>query len=410
MKKIIGFIFNIVIWTVCVLIFPFSLMAFFFIPSRAAVCLAVFTALFFVFPLITKKKLRPSLRFSVLITEMLMVLIVLSYYTSDRRAAECYFEPDDHVIPLLTYSQCERQYKDTIQEKACLSVVDNPYDLASYRGRLLVVSGRDYSTLGSLNQDKPGAFMAAPLGFGNLQEIVIDDKRNRAVFTMWKDRKILLYDLEKSEPVKYFKTKVSKLIAAEKYDDKVFIVSELPWLYVLDLSRNSFNEYELGYRFHTLNGMRIDSARKAIYLTDWVWGKVYKIDIRTMKTVRSASPGMVSTGIALDSKKCEVYVSRMLMSKIDVFDCETLAFKRSIPAGFGVNEIALSRDGKKIYAVRYFAGKFRIIARATGKMLAEYHIGGQTRALLYLEEENRLFAGTKCGVYEIKINSQNRIH
>ncbi|MFA6448861.1 MAG: hypothetical protein WCX65_05295 [bacterium] len=354
------------------------------------------------------KKIKPSFRFSVFAAEIILIVMVLSYYTSDRRPEECNFDLHENVVSILTYKQCERQYKDTPQEKLCLSVVDNPYDLALYRGQLLVVSGRDYSTLGRLQPDKPGIFTAAPLGFGNLQEIVIDEKNSRAVFSMWKDRKILIYDLEKSAPVMYFPTRVSKLIGAEKYYDKVFVVSELPWLYAVDLSGNTVKEHDLGYRFHTLNGMKIDVKRKAIYLTDWVWGKVYKINIPTMKTVRVASPGMVSTGIALDTKKCEVYVARMLAAKIDVFNCDTLALKRSIPAGFGVNEVALSGDGKKIYAMRYFAGKFRIIDRATGNKLEEYHIGGQTRALLYSESDNRIFTGTKCGIYEIKLKPFNK--
>jgi len=82
--------------------------------------------------------------------------------------------------------------------------------------------------------------------------------------------------------------------------------------------------------------------------------------------------------------------------------------KRTIPAGFGVHKIALSQDGKKIYAVRYFAGEFEIIDRETGKKLDDYHIGGSTRAFLYSEDINRLFVGTKCGVYEIKLHDRLR--
>jgi hypothetical protein len=406
MKRIAGLIINIIIWVICILIFPFSLMAFFFTPVRAIVGLAVFIMLLIVIPDVTRKRVKPSLRLSVIITEVVLIIITASYYISDRRPRECNFEQDDNVVSILTYKQCESLYKNTIQEKLCLSVVDNPYDLALHSGRLLVLSGRDYSVLGSLNPDRPGEFTAAPLGFGNFQEMVIDEKSGRAIISTWKDRKVMVYDLAKSEPLRYFKTRVGKLIGEEKFGNKVYILSELAWLYVLDLSENAVKEYNLGYRFHTLNGMKIDPAEKAIYLTDWVWGNVYKIDIPTMKTVKTASPGIVSTGIALGTKKCEVYVARMLASKIDVFDCDTLKLEKSIPAGFGVNDVVLSKDGKYIFAVRYFAGKFRTIDRMTGKTLGEYHIGGQTRALLYSERDNRIFAGTKCGIYEIKINSR----
>jgi len=58
--------------------------------------------------------------------------------------------------------------------------------------------------------------------------------------------------LDKLKPVKYFVTRVSKLIGAVKYGDKVFIISELPWLYTLDLRNDTVKEYDLGYYYHTL--------------------------------------------------------------------------------------------------------------------------------------------------------------
>ncbi len=401
MRKALRLLFTITIWIVCLIIFPFSLMAAFFIPVHAASGVVLFLFLLFGVPALTGKKIRPSLQFAALAAEALMVLAVLAYYTADRRSSECNFKPDDSVAPLLSFSQCKSLYNGSREEKACLGVVDNPYDLAFFNGGLLVVGGRDYSTLGRLDPHKPGVFSAEPLGFGNLQKVVVDETRRRAVFTMWKDRKILLYDLDKSVPIKAFRTNVSKLIGAEKLGDKIYIISELAQLYVVDLKNDTVRLHDLGYRFHTLNGMKIDPERKIIYLSDWVWGNIYKFDIRRMKTVRRATPGMVSTGIAVDPKSREVFVARMLASKIDVFDGDTLALKRSIPAGFGVNDVALSADGTKIHAVRYFAGKFETIDRASGEKLAEHHIGGATRALLYSPENNRIFAASKCGVFEI---------
>ncbi len=378
-------------------------MAAFFIPIYAAAGVLFFLFLLFGVPAMTKKRIRPSIQCAALAVEALMVLAVLAYYTADRRPSECGFKPDDSVTPLLSYSQCKSLYNGSEREKACLGVVDNPYDLAFYNGSLLVVGGRDYSTLGRLDPNRPGTFSAAPLGFGNFQKVVVDPTRRRAVLIMWKDRKILLYDLEKSAPIKTFETNVSKLIGAEKLGDKVYIISELAQLYVVDLKNDTVRRHDLGYRFHTLNGLKIDPERKTMYLSDWVWGNIYKFDIRKMKTVRRATPGMVSTGIAVDSRRCEVFAARMLASKIDVFDCDTLEFKRSIPAGFGVNDLVLSPDGKMIYAVRYFAGKFVMIDRASGKKPAEHHIGGATRALLYSPEDNRIFAASKCGVFEITL-------
>ncbi|MFA5088958.1 MAG: hypothetical protein WC552_08010, partial [Candidatus Omnitrophota bacterium] len=273
--------------------------------------------------------------------------------------------------------------------------------LALYGGKLYVVSGRDDSTLGELDPVSPGGFQAYGLGFGNIQQIVPDPGTGMAVLPMWKDRKIVLLDLKNKKPVKIFRTDVGKLIGARRSGDRVFVISELAKMFVVDLETLSMKRRDLGYRFHTLYDIEVDETRNAIFLSDWVWGRVYRLDAGTLETVAQRPVGIVATGLALDEKTCELFTSRPLASEIVVLDCETLERKRSIPAGFGVHEIALSGDGKKIHAVRYTPGTFRTMDREKGTVIREVRIGGQARALLVDWENNRVFAATKCGIYRV---------
>ncbi len=401
MKQALGLFIAAIFWGICALLFPFALMAFFFTPLNAAICLAVVAGVLLIIPIVSRKRIQPSFRSSLFVIEIAMIAVVTAYYSSDRRPRECDFELDSHVRPLVTYRQCTVDWKGAPRERDCLAITSNPYDFAWHEGDLLVVSGRDHSTLGRITPGAHGKFSATPLGYGNAQEIVTGGHDSLAVISFWKARKIILFDLAAGHPVKSFPTRVSKLLGADRIASRVFVTSELPWLYEIDPASSTMKEHSLGYSLHTLNGLRIDSTRRVMYLSDWVWGKLYRIDLSTMKTTHTASPGMVSTGITLDTAACEVFVARTLASKIDVFDCRTLKLKRSLHAGFGVNELALSEDGRYIYATRYFAGEFVMLDRATGLKVRQFHIGGQPRALLYSPADGHVFAGSKCGIYEI---------
>jgi len=400
MKKFFSRAYSLAIWAAAALLFPFAVTAFFFRPIYIAAGAAVFIFLKFLAPGIVRRPGTPSLPASILVTEIALIFLLGIYYTSDRRPEECGFELDKRLAPILTYRQCMDGSMTPDRREACLKIVDNPYDMAIFGDELLVVSGRDFSVLGRLDPRRPGDFSAVALGYGNVQQIVPFEELGRVVMTMWKARKIIVFDMDTNRPANIFETEVSKLVGAEKHGGKVYVNSELPWMYVVDPKQGTISRDKLDFRFHTLYDMKISTAGD-IYLTDWVWGLVYRLDAEKLEKHAERFTGIVATGMALDEEGCELYVSRPLYSKVEVVDCKTLERQRILDSGFSTHEIALSLDKKILYAVRYFTGTFREMDAGTGAVKDEFRVGGQTRALLRSGKSGRIFVASKCGIYEV---------
>lgn len=388
-------------WGACAAVLPIVLIGFFFQPLFIILFAALFMFFYKVFPRLRPKSKFRSPRAALFAAELIMVFLTFFVYTADHRSSDCSFDIAPRIIPLVTYSQC-LQMKG-MKKEDCLHITGDPYAMALYKRNLLTVSGRNETTLGRINIDAPEDFTAESLGFGNMQQIVFNPVNSQALFPMWKNNKVMVYDLDKSESVLFLGTGVSKLIGAERSGEDVYVISETPFLYKISLADYSIKEYPLPYRHNNMYDIISDNRRGALFFSDWVSGFVYRYDMKKMQPDKQRwLPGLV-TGLNLDEDKCELFVSHGLPGLIDVLDCVSLKTIRSLRVGFGGHELELSKDGKKIYLVRYFSGNIAEIDRQTGKVLYEGHIGPGARDIMYLPEENRVFAATRCGIYELDL-------
>lgn len=388
-------------WGACAAVMPVVLIGFFFQPLFIILFAALLGFFHKVVPRIRPKSPLRSPRAALFCAELIMAFLALFAYTADHRASDCRFEPDKRITPLVTYAQCLKM--DAMKKEDCLRITGDPYAMALYKRTLLTVSGRNDTTLGRINIDDPADFTAENLGFGNMQQIVFNPSNSHALFPMWKNNRVMVYDLEKKESVAFLTTGVSKLIGAERSGDDVYVLSENPFLYKIALSDYSVKEFPLPYRHNNLYDIIADDRRGALFFSDWVSGLAYRYDMKAMKPDKQRwFPGLV-TGLTLDSDKCELFVSHGLPGLIEILDCVSLKTIRSLKVGFGGHEMELSKDGKKIYLVRYFGGDIAEIDRATGRVLYEGHIGSGARDIMYLPEENRVFAASRCGIYELDI-------
>jgi len=389
------------VWALCLAMAPLVLAGFFFQPAYIPFGIVVFLFFRYGWPRLSRKTRLRSFRSAVFMTEAVIVLLTLIYYTSDHREQDCRFPLDDRVVPLLTYRQCAGMPGKSAGR--CMDATADPYGLAMYGDELLAACGRNDTTLVRLDPDRPGRYRAEDLGFGNIQQITVLPDVGHALMPMWKKNRILVYDLKNSKSLEYLTTGVSKLIGAEKYKGDTYVISESPYLYRVTPGDYKVEEHRLPYKHYNLYDILADTRRGNMFFTDWVWGIVYKFDIENMKPGGNRFLWGVATGLALDEDRCQLFVSHGIPGRIEVLDCETLSMVRSIRVGFGGHELALSRDGERIYLVRYFGGKFTEIDRRTGEVLDELQVGGQTRSLFYWKEKNRLFLASRCGIFEIKL-------
>lgn len=327
-----------------------------------------------------------------------MSFLTLFYYTADHRSQDCAFEEDPRIVPMVTYKMCLGM--SGVRKSDCLKISGDPYAMAIYKNQLLVVSGRDNTTLGRIDLKNPEIFSTEDLGYGNIQSIVVND-RGHAILPMWKNKKIMVYDLEKKQPAAYIGTSVDKLIGAYPSGDDVFVLSETPVLFKISMKDYSSKEFTLPYRHYNMYEIISDDRRGALFFTDWVSGLIYRYDMDRMRPDRQRwMPGLV-TGLKLDSAKCELYASHGLPGLIEVLDCVSLKTIRNMDVGFGGHEMELTKDGKKIYLARYFSGRMAEIDRQSGKILFEARVGIGARDTLYDEKSNRLFVASRCGVREV---------
>lgn len=389
-------------WAACIAMGPLVATGFFFSVGYVIAAALIFVCLYKGVPRVFPRSRFRSFRAAFFTTELIIVFLTLVHYSSDRRQTDCGFELDERLRPVLTYQQCGALRAP--KSAACLDATHNTYDIAMLDGLLYAVSGRDDTTLSRIDPDSELHFTTEDLGYGNIQQIRFVPERKHAVLPMWKKLRVMIYDLEKSEPAAYAATTEGKLIEAEQYGGDFFILSESPWLYVLSGEDYSITPHRLPIGDAHLYDLKIDRARGAMFVSDWISGSVYRFLIDGMELDRQRFMPFVSTGLALDERRCELFVSRGVLGRIDMLDCRTLETLRVYDAGFGGHEIALSRDGEKIYLVKYFGGRFTEIDRKTGEILDEFPIGDQTRALLYTNSDPpRLFAASKCGIYEIEL-------
>jgi hypothetical protein len=398
MRKHAGGFFVIIL---CFLLLPLALIRVYF--QKPFFILA--PILFFLIrfgPPCPRKKARPvSWPVTLLAVEFIMAALGVMYYVSDTRDTACAFRLDPRLTPLLTYRQCKTL--PATRRDDCLAILDNPYGLALFENRLLVVSGLGETVLGRIPLQQPENFTVEKTGAANAQEIIVDQASGLAALPQWRSAGILIYDLINARPARSLQTRKAQLISTQRIGRHVYILSEARELYRLNLDNESVTRFPLHISSNTMYGLWIDPARGKTYLSDWVRGNVYIFKTAGMKLERRRFLWGMAGGLALDSRRCELYVARMLYSKVDVLDCKTLATRRTLRAGLGAHTPALDQSGRNLYLTNYFDGTFMALDARTGRRRAMFRVGPQIRDLLLDEKSHRLFLCSKCGVFEVKI-------
>jgi hypothetical protein len=387
------------LWAVCILFLPVALFRVYFHPYYMVFALLFFAALRHGLPRLLKKHRTPSIQSALFATEVFLFVLGLVYYMSDTRARECGFPPNQRLAPLAAYAQCRQS--GNAQRAACLDIATNPYGLAVYKDALLTVSGLDHTTLGHIPLNH-GPVRAVSVSDGNAQQIAVDQERGLAVLPLWRKPDILLYDLGRQRVARHFPTRGAQLVGAEKSGNIVYVVGEGLGLYSLDLASERLTRHPLRLRTHRLYDIQVDPGRAQVYLSDWMYGVVYKLNRDGMHPERYRMLWGMAGAMALDAPRCELYVSRLLYGRVDVLDCRSLRTVRTLRAGRGAHELALSPDSDSLYVVNYFEGTFLEINRRTGRLIDSFCVGRQTRALHLDPATGRLFLASKCGIYEVK--------
>jgi hypothetical protein len=387
---------TVLLWAAGILFLPVAMFRVYFDPACIVFPILFYAGLRHGLPRARKLRGPLSAPAALLGAELLTFAMGVAYYMSGPGARECGFAPDPRLVPLAARAQCP-----AAGNAACLDIATNPYGLAAYRDHLLCVSGLNRTTLGWIPL-RGGPARAVPLGGGNAQRIVADPQRGLAVLPLWRRPGVILYDLRRERVARHFPTRHAQLVGAERNGDTVYIVGEGQGLYSLDLDARTLTRHPVELRTRRLFDAVADPARGALFLSDWIYGAVYRLDLETMKPQRRRMLWGMAGAMALDAPRCELYVSRLLYARVDVLDCRTLRTVRRLRAGRGAHELALSPDSNSLYVVNYFEGTFMEMDRRTGRRLDSFRVGRQTRALHLDPATGRLFLASRCGVYEVK--------
>ena len=191
-------------------------------------------------------------------------------------------------------------------------------------------------------------------------------------------------------------------IALDKKRNRVFLLHEGDELEIRDLTTgekiagcclNKNNKY----------GIYFDDLTNKIYFTQsLLFHPINILDASTLKQIGSIYVGKSPWNFAVDPERRLMFVNEFFGSKIVAINMNSdkVIWKKRV--GIGAREVALDKKSHTLFILCMGDASVWVIDYLTKRKLGEFYVGSSARSLHYNSKTERLFAGSCCGIYEIR--------
>lgn len=209
-----------------------------------------------------------------------------------------------------------------------------------------------------------------------------------------------VYDAGKDKFLFHEKIGRSDIMDTDFFDGKYYLLGENGNIILIDAKTYERRIVKTSVMF--AYAMRINSGTGKLYISSWASGKIVKFDARTFKVEAERIFWSPVFNIDANENENTLLVTLPFRSKIYELNGDTLKDIREIPAGFGVRDIVYAPNRGIIYAANNYDGTFTETAYESGVLLKKVFIGANARGVYRDPDSERLYAVSRCGVFEIK--------
>ncbi len=149
----------------------------------------------------------------------------------------------------------------------------------------------------------------------------------------------------------------------------------------------------------------VDWNSGEMYTSNWMFPYMLsEIDLHLLKKIRVKFPlSFVGGGVALDSARRRVYVSNSMSGKVFAVDRDTFGTTGTLRAKPGARPVLVDEKRKLIY-VGNMLGPDLLIFGFDHRRVGSVYVGRNCRALYLTPKTNRLLAGTALGIFEVNVD------
>lgn len=209
-----------------------------------------------------------------------------------------------------------------------------------------------------------------------------------------------VYDAGKDKFLFHEKIGRSDIMDTDFFNGKYYLLGENGNIILIDAKTYERRVVKTSVMF--AYAMKINSRTGKLYISSWASGKIVKFDARTFKVEEERIFWSPVFNIDANENMNTLLVTLPFRSKIYELNGDTLTDMREIPAGFGVRDIVYAPNRNVIYAANNYDGTFTGTAYDSGVLLKKVFIGANARGVYRDPDSERLYAVSRCGVFEIK--------
>jgi len=171
----------------------------------------------------------------------------------------------------------------------------------------------------------------------------------------------------------------------------------------LSRSVGSVSVEGLGPLFWAWRDRAIDPARREIFISDTLPGRLFVLDADSLQPTRMRDLDLMSLGVYLDRPTRRLFLPRPFHSEVAILDAGTLEIVGRLPAPYGVRKLSINVGERLLAASAYGSGVVEVwdIDRLERKLTVK--LGPLLRAIGTGEGVRAFYAETRCGVFEILV-------
>lgn len=354
--------------------------------------------------LVLKRKTSPFFRAALALAVGLAALYAANHTKDCSRIL-----PQEGVRPVLLYGTACRP------DAPCAPDLHDPYDLALVDGggedlpALFVTHGWSRGSLAKIPLADPAAYRTLHVPVAHTLAYI--PEAGRLLVPGWRSHRVthVIPGGFMVEKVTQCRNRNFVSIDHVEPSGRVYLLSEDNALTITDPQ----NENPTGWppkffgRTGLLYEIRVSPALRRFFVSSWVSGHIHSVALDDYDDRRRAFYPPCVAGLAVDEAGRRLFAAWSFQSWILELDPETLKLRRKIRGGFGVRDLEYIPARDRLLATNDFDGTVDVIDLKTGARRS-YTVGPRARGLAWDAENEKIYACSLCGVFEVDVGGKEK--
>lgn len=315
------------------------------------------------------------------------------------------------MVPVLTMQICDRNESSEEKQRHCRNDVATTHALFvdPETNEIFIphMGSKNQFPLCAFNPLNPTMHKVINVR-GSAHHLAADISRREVFLPLMSDNTCLIVSMDSLKVVKVLKPTTKSSLIDAVFDDKrreLFVLSEDSNVVQMRLNTGKIKRCDLKrFGAGSLYALGLNKKTHRLYVSSWIGGQVFQIDVRTMKVMRSRRVGVSTMGLFVDEQKNIVFVALPFTGTIAVIDGDTLEVIRKYKAGFGVRDITYIKNFKLLMAGNYFSRSVDFISLSRGK-IRSFYTGPMVRGVYYDPRTHHAYAMGRCGIFKFDVSS-----